>query len=211
MNLISYTKYWYTTTEIVNSTTLLTHSVQIQSPASIKYVLELGFFLKKILWWPCISIINIYWPWPICYFRRANQSSNINYLTRIDPITYWAEKWGILPIPFSPWWTIDIPILHVKIQFSTYMWGIYVAWFHSTIVETISIPQLIEHNFNSPYSWASYWIASAVKMFGISLQVVVYNKIVPVIWELTFQNVKKCERFRVFFSFFPKNIVNKDL
>ena len=45
------------------------------------------------------------------------------------------------PILFSPWWRTDIPILHTKFWISIlHMWGIDIAWFHFSTVETISIP-----------------------------------------------------------------------
>ena len=47
------------------------------------------------------------------------------------------------PIPFSPWWRTDIPILHTKFWISIlHMWGIDIAWFHFSTVETISIPHM---------------------------------------------------------------------
>ena len=60
-NLISYTEYWYTTTEVIYQFHNATHSL---SPEAASSMFWNWAFFKKIIWWPCISIINIYWPWP---------------------------------------------------------------------------------------------------------------------------------------------------
>ena len=45
------------------------------------------------------------------------------------------------PIPFSPWWRTDIPILRTKFWISIlHMWRIDIVWFNFSTVETISIP-----------------------------------------------------------------------
>ena len=54
------------------------------------------------------------------------------------------------PIPFSPWWRTDIPILHTKFWISIlHMWGIDIAWFNFSTVETISIP----HTWGIDRAW----------------------------------------------------------
>ena len=63
-----------------------------------------------------------------------------------------SDKWGILPIPFTPWWRIDIPILHLKFSI-LHTWGIeFQSPTRGELIELISIP----------HCWASYRIASAM-------------------------------------------------
>ena len=50
------------------------------------------------------------------------------------------------PIPFSPWWRTDIPILHTKFWTSIlHTWGIDVELFNFSTIETISIPHTLRN------------------------------------------------------------------
>jgi hypothetical protein len=117
-----------------------------------------------------------------------------------------SDKWGILPISFTLWWRIDIPILHLKFSI-LHTWGIE--------FQSSTRGELIEYDFNSPLlsikqdslsNGELNFICQFPQMFYIFLLVVVYNKISPAIGECLYLHVNMLSlQIVIEFSLNPMN------
>ena len=109
----------------------------------------------------CRRVVGIFGVWPNLLLRRKRDwifhhvvakpqvvKNKIPHESRVAlPRVTNGEFY---PIPFSPWWRTDIPILHTKFWISIlHMWGIDIAWFNFSTVETISIP----HTWGIDRAW----------------------------------------------------------